>query len=177
MKSCDVDSFWQVWFVGVLKPFSREQLKELFVLVEAVGDLALEHRMTGTLRLSSLGLDTFLSGIWSMLLSKKKAFAVGQLASVSSMIILGESGGTLGESTDDGVTASNLTSDRDLVGLMTDTWTGDTTSSSRCSLFVASSKVTSSDMEPRFKFSTSIPGSLASSWVFLGEILDDSELG
>ena len=94
------------------------------------------------------------------------------------MIILGESGGTLGESTDDGVTASNLTSDRDLVGLMTDTWTGGTTSSSRCSLFDASSKVTSSDMEPRFKFSTSIPGSLmASSWVFLGEILDDSELG
>ena len=99
-------------------------MKEPFVLVEAVGDLALEHRMTGTLRLSSLGLDTFLSGIWSMLLPKKKAFSIGTLASVSSMIILGESGGTLGESTDDGVTASNLTSDRDLVGFMTDTWTG-----------------------------------------------------
>ena len=79
MKSCDVDSFWQVWFVGVLKPFSREQLKEPlpFVLVEVVGDFALVHRMTGTLRLSSLGLDTFLSGIWSMLLPKKKAFSIG----------------------------------------------------------------------------------------------------
>ena len=54
-----------------------------------------------------------------MLLSRKKTFSDGTETSVFSMTILGDSGGTLGESKD-GVTDSILVNDRHFVGLMTD---------------------------------------------------------